>query len=131
MTYPASMVRVCPSCDTTKFDERETLEPDYRCRVCQHEFNEPDERASKRGKCTEQTAVYADRDVHPERVREVLAVCVDNGMSYVRSKHVAKHLPDTSSLAVGKTMVLLEAEGVVENWRESNTILWRIHEDEL
>jgi hypothetical protein len=33
----------CPECGMRSFYSRETMEPEYRCQKCDHEFNEPDE----------------------------------------------------------------------------------------
>lgn len=41
-------IDICPSCESTSLNSRKTKEPEWRCNDCKKEFDEPDQRRSRR-----------------------------------------------------------------------------------
>jgi|APHM01.1.fsa_nt_gi hypothetical protein len=127
-----SMTQACPGCDSTRIDERKTMSPDWRCRICGEVFNEPVSRRSRRhDQIGGGEGMTTDREQYESAIVPALRELVDAGQQYARASHINEFADiDARNARVGD---LLHAHGLdrgdVSLWSATNPCVYQIHLD--
>jgi len=126
MRKGARMVRVCPSCDTPKYNKRITKTPSFRCCICGEEFEEPSSRASRREQGTQLAPDTPDADEW-QALTDALQQTRAAGSKRARSKLIAQYSDELDAKRVGHLLAAF-GEGVVVEvyWETSKGTLWKI-----